>query len=353
MAFLQTVWSLDGHCPLMKGELKEQELENLLCEHIELINPDWLVIGHQIKMGSGRLDMLCMEYGGGLIVVELKRDKTPRDVTAQVIDYASCVDRMEFGELSEIYEKHVNGKESLTEAYKRKYEVELDEENATDNVKMVIIAAEMDASTERIVAYLNEKYGVGINILFFQIFQDGEQRYISRAWLQEDKEEIRATTSISPKWNNEYYVSFGEGRRHWSDAVKYGFISGGGGTWYSRTLKQLGEGDRVWVNIPHTGYVGVGYVSEKAVMAKDIRFLIDEKELGFQELKTEGFYLHSLDDAEKAEYVVKIQWLKTVTVQEAVKELGFFGNQNTVCRPQDKKWDFTVKRLKEIWNIED
>lgn len=355
MAFMQTVWSLEGHSPLVKAEMQEKELEDLLCEHIELLNPEWLVIGRQIATGSGPLDILCMEYGGGLVVIELKRDKTPRQVTAQVIDYAAYVDEMPLDKLSKIYLEQTGGKENLTEAYRKKYGVELDEETISDSVKMVIVAAEMDSSTERIIIYLHEKYGVAINILFFQVFQDGEKRYISRAWMQEEQESLHTREQQRGEWNGEYYVSFGvrgEGRC-WNDAVRYGFISGGGGTWYSKTLKQLKKGDRIWVNIPHTGYVGVGRVIDEAKVAKDIRFSVGEKETGFQELETKGFYLYSLDNDDTAEYVVKVEWLKTVAENKAVKELGFFGNQNTVCRPQDTKWDFTVKRLKELWNIED
>lgn len=35
------------------------------------------------------------------------------------------------------------------------------------------------------------------------------------------------------------------------------------------------------------------------------------------------------------------------------KELGFFANQNSVCRPRAQKWDYSVDRLKKIWNITD
>ena len=43
--------------------------------------------------------------------------------------------------------------------------------------------------------------------------------------------------------------------------------------------------------------------------------------------------------------------MKTVPQNEAVSEYGFFGNQNTVCRPKVEKWDFTIKRLREVWGI--
>ena len=43
-----------------------------------------------------------------------------------------------------------------------------------------------------------------------------------------------------------------------------GHISAGGGTWYTKTLQQLKPGDRIWVNSPGHGYVGVGRVTGRA-----------------------------------------------------------------------------------------
>ena len=46
MALTQSVWSLDEKKPLDTASLSdEKELENLLCEHIELLNEGWLVVG--------------------------------------------------------------------------------------------------------------------------------------------------------------------------------------------------------------------------------------------------------------------------------------------------------------------
>lgn len=175
---------------------------------------------------------------------------------------------------------------------------------------------------------------------------------ISRVWFEEDVEEASTVSKAQKNWNGEYYVSFGEEQRRWEDARKRGFISAGGGTWYTKTLELLSPGDRVWVNIPHTGYVGVGIVTESVKMAKDIVFMVDGESKSFAEVETEGNYLYSLDDPDKAEYVVRVDWLKSVAAKDAVKELGFFGNQNTVCRPTTDKWNFTVERLKTLWNVD-
>src|SRR6185312_15462606 len=104
--------------------------------------------------------------------------------------------------------------------------------------QIVIVAATLDASTERIVNYLSDK-GIPINVLFFQVFQATDGKLLSRTWLIDPiQTEGKAAPAGVPKgeWNGEYYFAFGHDRsRNWDDAVKYGFVSAGGGAWYSRT----------------------------------------------------------------------------------------------------------------------
>ena len=354
MAMTQIVWSLDDKSKLTEASLiREKELEDLLYEHIEILDDGWLVVGRQIRTFAGKyIDLLCMDHDGDMVVVELKRDLTPREVTAQTIDYASCVAELSIEEIAQIYLDDANNQGTLNEAYEKKFNCQLDEETVNTRVKMVVVAAQMDDSTERIIRYLRDTYNVDINILFFHIFEHCGKRLISRVWFEENVEDVSNITKTTRNWNGEYYVSFGEGERKWEDARKFGFISGGGGTWYSKTLSLLSPGDRVWVNIPHTGYVGVGIVKDRVTLAKDTTFFINGEERAFEEIDVKGNYLYNVDNPEKAEYVVPIDWVKTVTEDKAVKELGFFGNQNTVCRPTTEKWNFTVERLKKAWNIE-
>ena len=46
---------------------------------------------------------------------------------------------------------------------------------------------------------------------------------------------------------------------------RYGYVSGGGGEWYVRTLRMLEPGNRIWVSVPGKGYVGVGRVVTPAM----------------------------------------------------------------------------------------
>ena len=211
----------------------------------------------------------------------------------------------------------------------------------------------MDDATERIIRYLNDR-DIAINVLFFQIFQQGDAQPLSRAWYIDPGEtQINAATTSkssreSEPWNGEYYISFGGGNRSWEDARKYGFISGGDGSWFSQTLKLLSPGDGVWAKISKTGFVGVGRVVDSVQVASD--FMIDlngEQHPCIDILKYGSTYKQRAEeDPEKAENFVHIVWLDTVLESEAFNEMGLFGNQNTVCRPATPKWRHTVNRLK-------
>ena len=83
-----------------------------------------------------------------------------------------------------------------------------------------------------------------------------------------------------------------------------------------------------------------------------LRLMPEDREVVFSSLKIQGHYLYSSDDPANAEYVVQVDWIKTVLETQEVKEIGFFGNQNSVCRPRDQKWVYTVERLKKVWGIE-
>jgi hypothetical protein len=61
----------------------------------------------------------------------------------------------------------------------------------------------------------------------------------------------------------------------------------------------------------------------------------------------------STADKEKAEYMVRVHWEKTVSADNAYKELGLFGSQHTVARPKTDKWRHTIERLKILFGLAD
>jgi len=342
----------------------ESRLEKVLASDIKVIDPDLLLIGRQVSTAFGKyIDLLALDSEGRLVVIELKKDRTPREVVAQLLDYGSWVRGLEDDDIAGIFDaflakyRPAHTSTSLDEAFCERFGAdEMPELNATH--KLVLVAGELDDSSERIITYLAEEYGVSINAVFFRVFRDGANEYLSRAWLADPgavDEKVEAKREKLP-WNGEFYASFGaDPHRDWEEARKYGFISAGGGEWYSRTLSRLEPGSRVWVNIPKAGYVGVGRVTESVVPID--KFNVDDGSgewvpIASLSLKA-AKHATAESNPETAEYFVRVEWLKTVPIAEAVKETGFFGNQNSAAKPRVRKWIHTVERLKQRFGVVD
>ena len=334
----------------------EALLEEMIVQDPTILSDRWMLIGKQVHTThGGRIDLLALNSDAQLIVIELKRNMTPREVVAQALDYASAVSKLEPDRIASIYSNYSDGG-SLGEAFRDYFGFELEGEQLNGSHQIVIVAASLDPSTERIVSYLNDM-AIAINVVFFQVFEDEDRKYLSRAWLLDPVETENVATAAPASrgiWNGEYYVSFGHGdTRSWSDAKTYGFICGGGGSWYSKTLFMLEPGDRVWVNIPQLGYVGVGTVTGEAVRASEYTVPVDGVDRHIFEVSEATYNRDSVDDDENCEYFVPIEWLHTREISAAIKEVGFFGNQNTVCRPRTTSWDHTVDRLRKILEVTD
>jgi hypothetical protein len=62
-----------------------------------------------------------------------------------------------------------------------------------------------------------------------------------------------------------------------------------------------------------------------------------------------SYHREFIDDAERMEYFVPVDWIQTVPLEAAIEETGLFGNQNTVCAPKTPKWRHTVERLQRAF----
>jgi hypothetical protein len=355
MPIRHAIWKVGAHpVPLAESSLvSEQLLEEMIVAVPRLLSDEWMLIGRQEDTSfGGRIDLLAIAPDGALVLIELKRNRTPREVVAQALDYASWVEKLSSDDIARIYNRFAPGR-SLAADFRQRFGQDLDEESLNQSHQIIIVAASLDDSTERIVAYLSER-DIPINVLFFQVFTYDTEQLLSRAWLLDPvhtQVSAAATPAIgsSEPWNGEFYASFGEGEsRSWDDAVQHGFICGGGRAWHSRTLYLLNSDDRVWVKVPGYGFVGVGRVTGRAQPAADFRVVTPEGEVPVLDVARGGSYHREyVNDPEHCEYFVPVRWLQTVPLENSFQEIGLFGNQNTVCKPTTPKWRSTVERLKE------
>lgn len=319
----------------------ERQLEDYIEADPLLLGERLLILGRQVPTAHGGfIDLLAVDGDGIVHVLELKRDRTPRDVVAQALDYGSWVAGLDRTDIVEMFERHRPGA-AFDEAFADAFGVDSAPDELNASQVFTIVATSVDATTERIVRFLNESFGVPVNVVFFRHFHDNGGSYLARTWLVSqdvDAAPRPATKSRTREpWNGrDWYVSFGEesGRRVWQDARTYGFVSAGGGEWYSRSLRNLSIGARIFTCIPKSGYVGVGTVTAPAVRFSDAVVTVDGQPTRLADIQLVGTYQHSQDGDtdETAEYVVPVEWEATVPVTQAIWKRGLFANQNSACK---------------------
>lgn len=352
------IWRINGGPRKVAFSALESEsrLEKVLEQDISILSPDLMLIGRQVPTAHGKfIDLLAMDADGSLSVIELKRNRTPREVVAQVLDYGSWVQGLSYGEITDIYTERNNGKE-FEQGFDEAFGIS-PPEKLNESLQLIVVAAELDNASERIISYLSDNFGVPINAVFFRYFKDEENEYLTRTWLidptvVEAKSSKSSTQKQKEAWNGrDFYVSFGDDpRRSWEDAVEYGYISAGGGRWYSRTLHKLTPGARVFVCMPGTGYVGVGIVKGDAKPLKEFAVETPEGEKPIVEVATKAPKMTvGMDDPERSEYFVAVDWLNTLTREEAIWETGMYANQNTVTKLRNQ---FTLERLVERFGLD-
>lgn len=89
------LWRADGNhltriTPTAIG--LEAHLESYIESDPSMLGETLLIIGRQVPTAHGGfIDLLAVDETAAVHVIELKRDRTPRDVTAQTLDYGSWV----------------------------------------------------------------------------------------------------------------------------------------------------------------------------------------------------------------------------------------------------------------------
>jgi hypothetical protein len=149
------LWRIKSDGSLADVERKvldsETRLEDWIAKDSSLLAIELLLIGRQVTTPyGGRIDLLGIDRQGDISIIELKRDRTPRDVIAQILDYASWVRQLTYNELDSISVSYLN--KSLSVAFNEFFGEPIPE-NINISHKMLIVASEFDDSCERIVQY--------------------------------------------------------------------------------------------------------------------------------------------------------------------------------------------------------
>ena len=157
---------------------KEDDLQRWADENPHLLNngQPMLSLGREIETRhSHAIDNLFLDGNGHLVVAELKRGKSPRNVTAQAIDYGAYVSRLDWEQIDALCRKRHEGA-SLNEAYKECFGSDLYKSEKPEH-RLLIVAETYDPSVEDAAAYLNNT-GVNLTLLAFNYFELNGERLL-------------------------------------------------------------------------------------------------------------------------------------------------------------------------------
>ena len=135
-----------------------------------------LIIGRQVRTGlGGFIDLLGVDGEGNVVVVELKRDRTPRDVVAQALEYAAFAARLDVDALEGIFRVYQQD-ESLSLAEHHREYFGLDESEAiafNKDQRIVIIGQRVTPEIRQTASFLGSK-GIFVTCVEFSFFQAAE-----------------------------------------------------------------------------------------------------------------------------------------------------------------------------------
>jgi hypothetical protein len=358
--------------------LKERgDLQRLLRDQIEVIDPDVLIVSEEFRDwedSNRRIDLLGIDSDANLVVIELKRTEDGGHMELQALRYAAMVSKMTFDKVVEVFEdylanlgRHDSARERLLNFLQWDTP---NEDQFAQEVRIVLASAEFSKELTSAVLWLNE-YELDIRCVRLRPFRDGNRIFLDVQQviplpeaseyfvnLRQKREVERQARRQDRQWTGLWFVNLGMDSaddlpvdtaghgyiRHWQHCVKYGYIAAGGGRRYSDALKKLKLGDPILAYQRSRGYVGYGIVTKQATPIQDFQLpngaslesTINPSELN--EARTE----------DKWEYASGVDWRAHFDLSNAKTFKGIFANQNVVCKLSHPQ---TIRFVGEQFNI--
>jgi hypothetical protein len=146
-------------------------------------------IGRQVSaiVGESGLypDLIGIDASGDLVLVELKKGKTPREVIAQILEYSSWGSSLDDDDLNRITQAYYRKfdcdfNKSLQDLFKEAFYSDVDEEPVVEfnrNQKLFIVAEQVSPIIAEVALHLREKYNIDISCLEYEILKSKQAEF--------------------------------------------------------------------------------------------------------------------------------------------------------------------------------
>lgn len=149
------------------GRKEKEDLEQWIKTEANILGDDIRIIGEQVYTASGPLDYLGIDSKGNLVIIELKRDRLPREALAQAIEYASDISKWERDRIGEICINYTG--QAIEDFIAESYE-DIDDDSfiINESQRLLLVGFSIDISLARMIEWLSDRYDLAINAILLK-----------------------------------------------------------------------------------------------------------------------------------------------------------------------------------------
>ena len=177
------VWRIDesgtspgGQAPLLSVVERshlglEKHLEAWIAVDAKLIGGGLTIVGRQVRIDAGILDLLAIDARDRWVVIELKAGRLDDGALHQVLYYASSLARLSAGELRAKLEpdlKQFGDAEMLSARLRQLLDSETD--GGPREIAVVLVGVGVSAGLERMQEFLG-RFNLSIDVVSFEVFE--------------------------------------------------------------------------------------------------------------------------------------------------------------------------------------
>lgn len=147
----------------------EKHLEDWIANDVTLIAEGLTLVGRQISIHDGRLDLLAIDARDRWVVIEIKRGMLDADALTQALYYASSLAQFDTDELYRKLETHLHTVGDANEL-SMKVKLHLDSEGDEREIAVLLVGAGIHPGLERMNEFLS-RFDVPISVVSFDVFE--------------------------------------------------------------------------------------------------------------------------------------------------------------------------------------
>ena len=187
----------------------EKYLEDWIVSDVSMIGEGLTLVGRQVRIDDGVLDLLAIDSRDRWVVIELKPDMLYSGAVTQAVYYASSLSQLSGEDLrqklenqffdEEDFRRKVGNSFESRQAHSAKVKKQVDNEGEEREIVLMVVGAGVSPGVERMSKFLG-RFGIPIEIVSFEVFESNNG---ARLLVREVIEEAASTSRQKRKFTVE------------------------------------------------------------------------------------------------------------------------------------------------------